>query len=199
MNTITRIDNNKCAYLNPEKQNADNMLKPCINGPEMLAWPCVERELLDNDIFKYITVRPQQDNIPHRLEEPTDKNVNNDMFVNPNIEGFTNLGEQYVRPGDLRDGYFICPETGEIKQACQNCKYNKRTYGKSKEYNEADPCFPNRGVYGGINNKGETVCSCGSRGQYCGDNFTAEGGFYSDNIFIANIGHYDQLGKLSAF
>ena len=32
------------------------------------------------------------------------------------------------------------PKSGKIKQVCMNCKYNQRTYGKSKEFNEADYC-----------------------------------------------------------
>jgi hypothetical protein len=206
---IKYIDYNECAYINPEKQNAEVMMKSCINGSMPLVWPCVERELMDKDIFSLVTERPQGDNISHELNHSlkmdkkeqfsVTKNVDKDMFDNSNVEGFTNLGKQYVRPGDLRDGYFRCPKTGEIKQVCQNCKYNQRTYGKSKVFNEADPCFPNNGEYNGITNHGFTKCTCGERGQYCGDNFNAQGGFLSDDVLIMNVGLFDHLGKIAAY
>jgi len=213
MNEIMSIDYNKCAYMNPEKQNADVMLRPCINGSDPLVWPCIERELMDKDIFSLTIERPQGDNISRKLNHslgmdqkdtkkdkfPVNNDIEKDMFEDPNVEGFTNMGEQYVKPGDLRDGYFKCPKTGEIKQVCMNCKYNQRTYGKSKEFNEGDACFPNRGVYDGIDNQGNTRCTCGLRGQYCNDNFTAQGGFLSDDIFIMNVGNFDSLSKLASY
>ena len=80
-----------------------------------------------------------------------------------------------------------------------NCKYNERTYGKSKEFNEADPCFPNRGVYDGITNQGLTKCTCGNNNQYCGDNFTAQGGMSIDKVFIMNVGDFQSLSKLASY
>ena len=42
---------------------------------------------------------------------------------------------------------------------------------KSREFNEADPCFPN-GVYNGITNEGFIKCTCGKDNKYCSDDFT---------------------------
>ena len=219
------IDYNKCAYINPEKQNANVMMRPCINGSDPLVWPCIERETLDKDIFSLVTERPQGDNVPeilpHSLNnvsgtqkndnlqqvDNSEKLANQQMFQNPNIEGFTNMGESYVRPGDCPDGYYRCPKSGRCIQVCMNCKYNQRTYGQSKEFNEGDPCFPNQGVYAGLDNDGNTLCTCGLRGQYCGDNndklkqefFDAQGGLLSNNSYIMNIGDFNALGRLASY
>jgi hypothetical protein len=207
------IDYNQCQYLNAEKDNASSMLKKCINGNDDLAWPCISRELFDSNILNYNTERPNGDNVgvklPHTLHNKVDdiddydtnndKETNKKMYDDSHVEGFTNMGESYVKPGDLPDGYFRCPKSGKVKQVCMNCKYNQRTYGKSKEFNEGDYCFPNRGVYNGITNQGLTKCTCGSRGQYCGDNFNAQGGMFADNVFIMNVGNFGKLGTLAAY
>lgn len=215
------IDYNKCAYMNAEKQNASIMMKPCINGTDPLIWPCVERETLDKDIFSFTTERPQGDNIqgtlPHSLQlddqlqtgqtSSPQKVANDQLFNNPNIEGFTNMGESYVEPGDCPDGYYRCPTSGTCIQICVNCKFNERTYGQSKEFNEADPCFPDQGVYAGLDNDGNTLCTCGQRGQYCDnstdqlsrDLFDAQGGLFSDNQYIMNVGDFGYLGNLVAY
>ena len=198
------IEFNKCLYLNAEKDNADLMLRKCIHGSDDLAWPCTSREDFDNNILKYTTTRAsgdvtQQDST-NEIESQQKDNIENKIYEdNHVVEGFTNMGASYVRPGDLPDGYFRCPKSGKIKQVCMNCKYNQRTYGKSKEFNEGDYCFPNGGVYNGITNDGLTKCTCGSRGQYCGDNFTAQGSMFADNVFIMNVGDFGKLGSLAAY
>jgi len=202
------IDFNECLYFNAEKDNASSMLKNCINGSDDLAWPCVDRMNLDQSIFNNVTERPSGDNmiggLSHSKGQPVKENVNkpmtkDDLLENPNIEGFTNMGESYVRPGDCPDGYFWCTKSKQCKQICMNCKYNDRTFGKSKEFNEFDPCSPNRGVYDGITNEGATKCTCGINNQYCGDNFTAQGGMSIDKVFIMNVGDYKSLGNLAAY
>ena len=200
------IDFNECLYLNGEKDNASSMLKKCINGGDALAWPCTDRIEIDNDILSHTTERPSGDNVGgnlfhslnSKIESQKKDNIQEDTH-DSNVEGFTNMGANYVRPGRLPDGYFKCPKTGKIKQVCQNCKYNQKTYGKSKEFNEADPCFPNRGVYDGIDNRGKTKCTCGQRGQYCNEMFNAQGGMFADNVFIMNVGDFSSLGNLSAY
>ena len=188
---------NKCFYLNGEKDNASSMLKKCINGSDDLAWPCVAKQELNNELLNRNTERASQDNL--KKERINDKG-NDALFTSDKVEeGFTNMGESYVRPGWLPDGYFRCPKTGEIKQVCMNCKYNQNTYGKSKEFNEGDPCFPNKGVYNGITNQGLTKCTCGQKGQYCNDIFNAQGGLYADKVFIMNVGDYSKLGNLAAY
>ena len=199
------IDFNKCVYLNAEKDNAGSMLKSCINGSDELAWPCISREDFDKDILNIVTERPQGDNIQgtlnHSFNVDSHSQKKDVLFENPSDfkEGFTNMGEKYIKPGDFPDGYYRCPKTGTVKQVCMNCKYNQRTYGKSKEFNEADPCFPNRGVYAGIDNQGNTQCSCGQNGQYCNEQFNAQGGMFADNVFIMNVGDFGPLGKLAAY
>jgi hypothetical protein len=200
------IDFNDCLYLNAETDNAESMLKKCINGSDDLSWPCIGNELMDKDIFDLVTERPQGDNVQgplnHSLHVDSHSQKKDILFENTNdsnVEGFTNMGEKYIKPGDFPDGYFRCPKTGKIKQVCMNCKYNQRTYGKSKEFNEADPCFPNRGVYNGITNQGQTKCSCGQRGQYCREVFNAQGGMFADNVFIMNVGDFGPLGKLASY
>ena len=201
------IDFNECLYLNAEKDNAASMLKKCINGSDDLAWPCVDRRNLDLSILENVTERPSGDNVSgglyHSKNNPVNENNNeptkDNLFENTNVEGFTNMGEHYVRPGDCPDGYFWCNKSNKCKQVCMNCKYNERTYGKSKEFNEFDPCFPNRGVYNGITNRGLTKCTCGKDSLYCGDNFTAQGGMSIDKVFIMNIGDYKSLSKLAAY
>jgi len=194
---------NQCLYLNAEKDNASSMLRKCINGSTDLAWPCTGQELIDKDVYSNVTERPNGDNVGGNLSHSLHVTANEpkkDNFVeHSSIEGFTNMGESYVRPGDCPDGYYWCKKSKQCKQVCMNCKYNERTYGKSKEFNEADPCFPNQGVYNGITNSGRTQCTCGSHGQYCGDNFNAQGGLFSDGIFTMNVGDFTSLGKLASY
>jgi len=200
------IDFNKCLYLNAERDNADSMLKECINGPNELDWPCIGKVDIDKDILNIVTERPSGDNkggnLPHSLNSLShdlpDKG-DQALYGNPNIEGFTNMGESYVIPGDCPDGHFWCTKSNKCKPVCINCKYNERTYGKSKEFNEADACFPNKGVYNGINNQGQTQCTCGSRGQYCNEMFNAQGGMFADNVFIMNVGDFGPLGSLASY
>ena len=132
---IMSIDYNKCAYINPEKQNATVMMKPCINGVDSLVWPCIEKEMIDKDIFSFATERPQADNIqqnlPHSLNNKISGQKKDNLQVinsSDTVEGFTNMGESYVRPGDCPDGYNRCPLSGKCIQVCMNCKYNQRTY-----------------------------------------------------------------------
>ena len=66
-------------WKNAEKQNAEVMMKPCINGSDPLVWPCVERETLDKDIFSFVIERPQGDNIQETLSHSLD-NVSADCF-----------------------------------------------------------------------------------------------------------------------
>ena len=206
------IDFNECLYLNAEKDNASSMLKKCINGSGDLAWPCSDRIKMDKDILSNVTERPSGDNVPgglyhsrsnlvHADYAPIKDNepIKDNLAGHSAVEGFTNMGESYVRPGDCPDGYFWCNKSKKCKQVCMNCKYNERTHSKSKEFNEFDGCFPNQGVYDGITNQGLTKCTCGTDNQYCGDNFTAQGGMSIDKVFIMNVGDYKSLSKLAAY
>ena len=198
------IEFNKCLYLNAEKDNADLMLRKCIHGSDDLAWPCTSREDFDNNILKYTTTRAsgdvtQQDST-NEIESQQKDNIENKIYEdNHVVEGFTNMGASYVRPGDCPDGYYWCTKSKQCKQVCMNCKYNQRTYGKSKEFNEADPCFPNKGVYNGITNRGLTKCTCGQNNQYCGDSFTTDGSFKLGNNVILSIGDFSKIGSFAAY
>ena len=162
---------NECLYLNAEKDNAGSMLKKCINGSDELAWPCTSQKHIDTSILSRVTERPNADNIQGNLYHSLNPQpvVKNDRTKEngTTIEGFTNMGKHYIRPGDCPDGYYLCPKTNRCKQICMNCKYNERTYGKTKQFNEASPCFPDKGVYDGIDSEGNTICSCGKNNQYC--------------------------------
>jgi len=199
---------NECFYFDAEKDNASSMLKKCINGQGSgYAWPCSEKEEIDKSIFTKNMERPSGDNIMGGLpfSKPVTKvNIDkkeelHDVIDGDRVEGFTNLGEHYVRPGDCPDGYYWCAKSKACKQICLNCKYNERTYGKSKEFNEFDPCFPKNGVYNGITNGGLTKCSCGKNNQYCEDTFSANGSFKLGNKIIINVGDFGKLGKLAAY
>ena len=74
----------------------------------------------------------------------------------------------------------------------------EQKYNKSKEFNEGDPCFPD-GVYNGIDNQGNTMCTCGSKGQYCNDIFDAQGGLVTDGVYIVNVGDYFNVGSLASY
>jgi len=201
---------NECFYFDAEKDNASSMLKKCINGQQGVqgsgnAWPCSYKEEIDKSIFSKNMERPSGDNVIGGL--PFSKPVSN-VNINKkkelqdtgsNIEGFTNMGEHYIKPGDCPDGYYWCTKSNKCKQVCMNCKYNERTHGKSKEFNEFDPCFPRKGVYNGITNGGLTKCTCGSANQYCADVFSANGAFKLGNKIIINVGDFGKLGKLAAY
>ena len=201
-------DFNQCLYLNGEKENAKSMLKKCNNNPTDLDWSCAGQESIDKDIFKHTMERPSGDNsqveLTHSLNTPTESIKKEDLLLVGNTEtvskeGFTNMGANYVRPGDCPDGYYWCSQSNKCKQVCMNCKFNERTYGKSKEFNEADPCFPNQGVYDGIDNDGYTQCTCGKNGQYCNEMFDAQGGMFVDDVYIMNVGDFGFLGDLAAY
>lgn len=88
----------------------------------------------------------------------------------------TGLGKIQLQDGKCPDGYAKCPVTGRCIQKCIGCVY--RDNMKSREFNEADPCFPD-GVYNGIDNYGNIKCTCGKDNRYCSDEFTK-------NIFTAD-------------
>ena len=207
---------NRCLYLNPETSNASEMNKPCINGTDDIAWPCWGKEFINTSIQQRNLERPTGDNISSALpftpapgqktttqkppaQKPPAQTNGATQAKDPGTEGFTNMGETYVRPGDCPDGYRYCDISKECVKVCMNCKYNERTYGKSKEFNEYDMCFPTRGVYDGLDEMGNTKCTCGNNNQYCGDNFDAQGGFTSDNIFILNVGNISSLEGLASY
>lgn len=102
----------------------------------------------------------------------------------------TGLGEIQLQDGKCPDGYAKCPITGKCIQKCIGCVY--RDNMKSREFNEADPCFP-EGVYDGIDNYGNIKCTCGKDNRYCSDSFmenifTADGMMMMGKKIIMNTG-----------
>jgi len=121
-------------------------------------------------------------------------------------EGYSNYfvtdngpGESTIRDGKCPEGY-TRDESGRCIQVCTNCSY--RDGMKSKDFNEADPCFPN-GVYDGVDQYGVTKCSCGSDNKYCSDRFlnqfTADGSLSLNNKIKKSIGLTDSVSKLFYF
>lgn len=109
----------------------------------------------------------------------------------------TGLGEIQLRDGKCPDGYAKCPITGRCIQKCIGCVY--RDNMKSREFNEADPCFP-EGVYNGIDNYGNIKCTCGRDNRYCSDKFTnsiftADGMMMAGKKIIMNTGLTNSINK----
>ena len=70
---------------------------------------------------------------------------------------------------------------------------------KSQIFNEADPCFPN-GVYDGVDNDGNTQCTCGPTNTYCPktfvNSFGADGTYLYDRGYRSAIGLTDAISRL---
>ena len=132
--------------------------------------------------------------------------VNKSSIGSGSVEGFTNNifitdngpGKSSVPEGQCPEGYSRCPKTGKCIQKCIGCVY--RDNMKSREFNEADPCFP-EGTYNGITNEGYIKCTCGSNNQYCSDDFiknvfTADGMMMSGQKIIMNLGKTNNIDEL---
>jgi hypothetical protein len=110
-------------------------------------------------------------------------------------------GESSVPKGACPEGYSRCPKSGKCIQACIGCVY--RDNMKSREFNEADPCFPN-GVYNGVTNDGSIKCTCGRDNQYCSNDFiknmyTTDGIMISGKKMIMNTGLTKTIDELFNF
>lgn len=205
------IDYEQCLYINAESTNAETMLHACTDGIDDFRWACERKKVMDNAIISRNLERPSGDNsdkpLIHSLMDGPPQVMNLKKNIQKKMqkdiqEGFTNLGESYVPVGECPDGYYWCRKSNKCIQICHNCKFNERTYHKSNEFNEYDPCFPNRGVYNGINNKGITQCTCGNNNQYCnklGNRFDTQGGMMYNNLYIVNVGDYFNTGDMSAY
>lgn len=217
----------ECFYLDGSNQNASDMLRKCVQDKNSLYDLNCHDNPYQQDKFGEIkdTARMNDISIQRGMidyyigdsnNNPRDvkKNYLNDSF-SLGIEGFKNYnnntyyvpegpGEKNILNGECPQGYGRCPETGKCIQKCQGCVYKDNM--KSREFNEADPCFP-EGTYNGVTNEGFIKCTCGSNNQYCSDDFindifTTEGMMMSGKKMIMNIGdtsliedlfNYDQL------
>ena len=203
----------RCFYLDSELKPASDMLRQCVgdnNSP--YRFNCEEdpmKQVLPEDVKE--TARMNDiaiqrgfasyniDNVNMEIKNPT-SNAENDMNVMYQKEGFTNykntfvtdngLGESQIPIGECPEGYGRCPISGRCIQKCIGCVY--RDNMKSREFNEADPCFP-EGVYNGITNEGDIKCTCGINNKYCSNEFTkniftADGMMMSGKKIIVNTG-----------
>jgi len=201
----------RCFYLDSELKPASDMLRQCVgdnNSP--YRFNCEEdpmKQVLPADVKE--TARMNDISIQRGFTSYNVDNFNNEEskplvktkknFTNK-IEGYQNYkdkfitdngpGESQIPSGECPEGYSECPITGKCIQRCIGCVY--RDNMKSREFNEADPCFPN-GVYNGITNEGYIKCTCGRDNKYCQDNFiknifTADGIMMEGKKIIMNTG-----------
>jgi len=217
-------EQSRCFYLDSEFQPASDMLRKCV-GDNMSPYRfnCgddpLRQELPEdvketarmNDIaiqrgFSYYNV----DN--HNVNTFSDKKLKptNDFLGNFGYEGFQNkgmfitdngLGESSVPNGQCPEGYSRDLNSGKCIQKCIGCVY--RDNMKSREFNEADPCFPN-GVYNGITNEGFIKCTCGRDNNYCSDDFiknlfTTDGMMIKEQKIIMNTGITKSIDDLFNF
>ena len=211
----------KCFYLDSELKPASDMLRQCVgdnNSP--YRFNCEEdpmKQVLPEDVKE--TARMNDIAIQRGFSSYNVDNFNtngNNPFIKPQqkiqsssmnfknsgsiTEGYKNykdkfitdngLGESKIPRGECPEGYSKCPITGKCIQRCIGCVY--RDNMKSREFNEADPCFP-EGVYNGITNEGYIKCTCGRDNQYCSDDFiknifTVDGLMVAGQKIIMNTG-----------
>ena len=172
----------------------------------------VDNYVSDKDSI-YMKPKPMIKPLPPKIEPiqkkivniPTNKELTE---TNSGVEGYLNYRDKFITDNGLGEfqpneskcpeGYGKCPLTGRCIQKCIGCVY--RDNMKSREFNEADPCFPN-GVYNGITNEGYIKCTCGKDNRYCSDNFindifTADGMLMWGKKIIMNTGMTDNIGDL---
>ena len=122
------------------------------------------------------SIQPIQPIQPNNVKQSIQP-IKTNNYLNQGMEGFQNqdnifitdngLGKSSVPDGQCPEGYSR-DDTGKCIQKCIGCVY--RDNMKSREFNEADPCFPN-GVYDGVTNNGDIKCTCGRDNKYCSEDF----------------------------
>jgi len=188
----------KCDYLDSNLQPASDMLLNCIGdkseGKEGICTSSYT-QLYDNIArnSENIAIKrgmnagygllPNSGILPNTQEIKKESITSPGKIMSSTVEGFTGsfitdngMGESYVKPGECPQGYRWCSKSKKCIQVCTNCKYKDRM--KSKEFNEADKCFP-EGVYDGISSDGTLKCTCGKDNRYCSDKFVG-------NIFTSD-------------
>ncbi len=186
-------DRFQCDYLDYNKQPASDMLYKCVQDHSQgYDFNCQQSDYsMDyKDSNKLLENQGIKRGIDIGLGDLRGDEIG--------IEGFTDKiflldngpGESNLQIDKCPEGYKKCSKTGKCIQVCINCKY--RDDMKSKEFNEADPCFP-EGVYNGITNEGYIKCTCGFNDQYCSNNFikdmfSADGILFMDKKMENNIG-----------
>ena len=217
-------DQLRCFYLDSELKPASDMLRKCVgDNTSPYRFNCEEdpmKQVLPEDVKETARMNDiaiqrgfasyNVDNANIEIKKPT-SNAVNDMNVMYQKEGFTNykntfvtdngLGESQIPTGECPEGYRRCPISGRCIQKCIGCVY--RDNMKSREFNEADPCFP-EGVYNGITNEGYIKCTCGKDNKYCSNEFTkniftADGMMMMGQKIIVNTGLTRNISDLFNF
>ena len=218
----------RCLYLDSGFQSASDMLRECSgdpsspydygcgNNPENIFTQGEKETARMNDIsiqrgFSYYNIDNHNKNsfMKHKSDN-INSSKNHNIIETLGYEGFKNkdifitdngLGESSIPKGQCPEGYSRDLSSGKCVQKCISCVY--RDNMKSREFNEADPCFPN-GVYNGITNEGFIKCTCGRDNKYCSDNFinntfTADGMMVSGKKIIMNTGLTNYIDELFNF
>ena len=204
-----------CEYLDLSRKPSSDMLYKCVQDPAKgFDFHCqADADPIDRKNTSYT-----DNSAVHRGFVTSLQNIGSDPGAATNTpsnhlggggggaEGFANYfvtdngpGESTIRDGKCPEGY-TRSKTGKCIQVCTNCSY--RDGMKSKDFNEADPCFP-QGVYDGVDKNGFTKCTCGSDNQYCSDRFlnqfTADGSLSLNNKIKNSIGLTESVSKLFYF
>ena len=186
-----------CKYLNAETQPASDMLRSCIGKSSEQIAPCHK---FNHKLHMRVLDRPQDNTY---FTQNTEKKEELKGPHKALVEGFANYdpGEFTIMAGECPESY-LKDAYGGCTKVCKNCKVNNG--GKSFEFNEFDPCFPN-GVYDGIDNYGNIQCTCGKNNQYCPDKkislydmFTTDGIMVLDGSAIT-VGDYDDKFNVSFY
>jgi len=205
-------DENSPYRFNCEKDPLKQVMPEDVKETAMMNDIAIQRGFASynvNNFNEKVDIMPKQKPKPI-IAKPKPKQIINSELKKLNqteddngIEGFkdfsdwentfitdTGLGSLHLQDGECPEGYSKCPITGKCIQKCIGCVY--RDNMKSREFNEADPCFP-EGVYDGIDNYGNIKCTCGRDNRYCSGEFTtniftADGMMISDKKIIMNTG-----------
>ena len=225
---MTSTEQLNCFYLDSSLKPASDMLRKCVqdeSSPYMFDSGS-DRMRQDMKKKKKNTARMNDISIQRGITEfhvsgfegenvimrPKVSENSAPKLIDINLtEGFQNkknvfvtdngLGKSSIPYGQCPEGYSRCQKTGKCIQKCIGCVY--RDNMKSREFNEADPCFP-EGTYNGITNEGYIKCTCGSQNQYCSDDFvknifTTDGMMMSGQKMIMNVGNTNAISELFNF
>lgn len=217
-------EQSRCFYLDSDYQPASDMLRKCVgDNTSPYRFNCgddpmrqempedVKETARMNDIaiqrgFSYYNV--DNHNVNSFSDKPNIIKKPSNTMNSYGVEGFQNqfitdngLGESSIPKGECPEGYSRDLVSGKCMQKCIGCVY--RDNMKSREFNEADPCFPN-GVYNGLNSDGFIKCTCGRDNKYCSDNFiknifTTDGMMISGQKIIMNTGLTKKVDEMFNF
>ena len=228
---MTSTEQLNCFYLDSSLKPASDMLRKCVqdeSSPYMFdcgSDPMRQEKTGDvkntarmNDISiqrgitEFHVSGFDGDNVVMRPKVSENSAPKLNPLIDINLtEGFQNKSNVFVTDngpgkssipyGQCPEGYSRCQKTGKCIQKCIGCVY--RDNMKSREFNEADPCFP-EGTYNGITNEGYIKCTCGSQNQYCSDDFvknifTTDGMMMSGQKIIMNVGNTNSISELFNF